>query len=338
MPYVFQTNRYFGVEMEINRVTRAVGEARARALTQPALRSALTRAGCPLGAGEGYFHSDGTTWDVKTDSSCGWEVATRKLKLDQDGHCEELRSGCDALAALRPSINDQCGLHVHVDVSDFQWNDLQRLIALWCRYEPFFYSVLPASRRANHYCSPLRMSEWRTEPTGTAFSGYLTRMLAATNAAEFRTFSQHPQRTNGLNLTHWWRTGRIEFRLHSGTVQYEKVRHWVGLLLALVARVKSAPETTTARRPATTIHQPTPEQGFNPEYVLRVLGLLPTAWNPEPTPFATSVAGWVQERAALFASATPRRGAGTVRYRGTDVPEPTPGYASLTPETAAEER
>ena len=84
------------------------------------------------------YHSDGRTWDIKTDSSCGYEVATPAISLDESGNNDVLRRVCEELRVLGPLVNNSCGYHLHIACQDYTWDDLRRLLILWTRYEPFF--------------------------------------------------------------------------------------------------------------------------------------------------------------------------------------------------------
>lgn len=330
MSYRPWTNRYVGIEMEINSVDTNGAQITEAAIRQSFRAVSLRDVSVTRAA---YYHSNGQTWDVKTDSSCGWEIASPKLMLDEHGHNEELRKACEGLRRLSPSVNVRCGLHVHVDVSDFTWADLQKLVALWCRYEPSFYELTPASRRTNHYCAPLRMSTWAPEPREFAQS-FAKRILDCNNERDLRALRGAPR--GGLNLAGWWHSGRIEFRLQGGTIQYEKIRHWCGWLLSLVGRVKAVAERG-APRIQTSIRQK-PEYGFSMEYICKVLGMTATPWNPEPHAFGLALAEWGLARRATLAARPVRGRRGTMlTHSGATVPEPVPGYASMGPTTVGQE-
>lgn len=299
MTYRPWLGRTVGIEMEMNTTTTA-----GATLSEQAIREAIAPVvGRRLGTGRGYFHSNGRTWDVKSDGSCGWEVASPALTLDDEGDNAELRGVCDALTNVRPMVNRQCGLHVHVDCRDFNWDDMRRLIALWARYEPFFFSLCPPSRRRNQYCAPVRRTEWAGQD-----SGNWSEMNAAINASTETEFARHA-RTSGrytaLNTSGWWTNGRVEFRLHSGTVNYVKIRNWTKLLCAIVARAKHpdmprVSKVTAANR----------DTAFNTYYVCKVLGLIPSRYIADVPASNAALVAWVEARRRQFDPASrPLRGA-----------------------------
>jgi hypothetical protein len=281
------TGRKFGVEMEM-RQQRTNGTPLDARDIQNALRGAVPRLN---DRAAGYYHSNGQFWDVKTDSSCGWEVATPALFVDADGECAELRGGCNALQRLQPRIDRTCGLHVHVEVTDFDWEDLQRLISLWCRYEPFFFQLTPPSRWENEYCYPICRSRW-----GTRTGPYWASALAAIRATNENTFNAAAGRLGrgALNVNHWFMSGRIEFRLGAGSVDYAKIRNWVLILLAVVQRVKR--DDLPAIGQFTTVR---PNE-FPTGYIAKVLGLVPSEQVPDVPADHVRLVSWCEARRQQF--------------------------------------
>lgn len=286
MTYTAWMGRKFGVEMEMTE----------RGLTGSRIRSALQTA---LPAGRvstrsvGYYHSDGSTWDVKTDATAGtpgadfgFEVASPALLMNEDGHNEEFKAGTNALAHMRPYITSADGVHVHIDVSDYGWDDLRKLMILWARYEPFFFSLIPPGRRNSTFCRPSRRNTWEGPD-----SQHWTNISQAVESGVQRNFERFARmhHRGAMNVAHFWRSRRVEFRLHSGTVDYEKLRHWVILLLSLAGRVKQTdmPRIERGRyvdKPLTT------------KFIAKVLGLAPTKYKPEINPKAADIVAYLERR------------------------------------------
>lgn len=287
--------RKFGAELEITE-----RKANGSALTDNAIRNAIQPFTDRLNpARTGWYKSNGRTWDMKTDSSCGWELASPAMTLDSTGHNEELGSICGALEALGAVCDTRCGTHVHFELGEYNWRDLQRLMILWVRYEPFFYSLQPANRRSKHYCTPMYRREW----DGSDSSNYRIAQ-AACRATSQTVFEREARRLGsdninrlGLNIGGFWRNQRIEVRLHSGTINYHKIRHWVMLMSALIARPKitSMPEIImmgTNRNPS----------GLSTEYICKQLGLLPSRFLPQVPQESIELAAWLEQRRQQFAN------------------------------------
>jgi hypothetical protein len=273
------TGRTFGIEMEMMK-----NDTRGNSISGLDLNRALTSA-CsePVHGTGGHYMSqrDGQAWEVKYDTTAGWEVTTPPLELDDNGHCAELRAGCDAVSSLRPKITRSCGLHVHVDCADFTWKEVQKLLALWSRYEPFFCSLIPASRHDEFYAKTHRAPTWaQAHATDNEVGGYngrwdLTkRALDATTESAFQRACHDLGRYSALRTKLWFLTGRVEFRIHSGTVNYDKIRRWVTLMVTLVGRVKASTNGGCGRL-ARKVRRLARPVGFGPKYVLNALGLGP---------------------------------------------------------------
>jgi hypothetical protein len=302
-PYRPWTYRTIGVELEFLRDGSITGTGINRALRHA--MDTVPGGGHPVqGNGSQYHHSAGGTWDVKRDGSCGWEVSTPALYLDDAGHNAELKAGVLALAAMNARVDETCGLHVWVDCSDFDAEDLRRLIALWVRYEPFFFSIQPRERWANRYCQALRQSTW----TGSTSSKWETaqRAIQAGTSSHLRTWCQELEKYCSLKTEDWWVHGRVEFRLGAGTLDYETVRCWSMLLLAVVERARNHREGWTAI-PVTVPSQRDIGYGFTYAHMFKLLGVKSDSrrLNEQTVaPEATPMRDWARTRILQHAMPT----------------------------------
>lgn len=314
MPYRPWVGRTIGIEFEIledspsgRYIGRKVKEAMAVEGVAP----------LNLDREIGWFKSDGRTWDVKTDRSCGLEIASPALTLDEQGHNEMLRRACAALNRVGAQVDNSCGLHVHVDFSGQTWRDLQRLVALWARYEPYFFELCPRYRATRHFCEPIRRSQWSDWSETNLWTTKIRSLLTQQNESTFRFAASTSFPRGSLNVQGWWQHGRVEFRLQAGSLTYGHVRRWAMLLLSLVERAIHP----TAPKPGLTINQPRPELGFSGGYVFQVLGLrragydITHRWFDEIAPEAEDLFAWAERRRKfLLDPASPNDG-----YRYTPV-------------------
>lgn len=294
--------RTFGVEMEMTHGRAGPDGRTGGTLSERMLRNALSPVVRSLNQREaGYYHSNGETWDVKTDSSCGWEIASPAFNLDERGDNNEVRAACNALTAINPLVDSSCGLHVHADCSDYEWKDLQRLIILWTRYEPFFFELMPRSRRNNLYCAPVYRSVWNER---SSLWSYVYTAISSRTERGFRDACRSLDRRLALNFGSWWRNGRIEVRLHSGTVNYAKIKHWTMLVSAVMNRPRlvQMPEI----RPMANNDQPGTR--LSTEYICKSLGLLPTRFMTEIPQESKDLAVWVHTRRLQFTPEAARPG------------------------------
>lgn len=195
-------SRRFGVEIEAYNVS------------QSTLVNALTNAGISVTA-ESYNHTTRNYWKVVTDASLNgtdtFELVSPVLE-GQPG-LEELQTVCRVLKQLNAYINRSCGLHIHFDAEQFGLTQTKNLLINYARYEAIIDSFMPNSRRAtnNTYCKSLRGQEAKIDAA--------TSIQQIANSAGTRYFK--------VNMQAYLRHKTIEFRQHSGTIEFEKIATWV---------------------------------------------------------------------------------------------------------------
>lgn len=205
----FDENRRWGVEIEF---TRANPEDVAREMRNRGVECYQ----------EGYNHVTRRHWKVVRDASCGWELVSPPLKGEEG--FRQLKIACEALKAAGAKVNRRCGLHVHHDANDFDVNTFKRLYSLYIRFEGTIDELVPQSRRANNngYCCSLRTSY------------VLNRIREARHVEDI--LNIFGSRYLKLNCQSYRRHGTVEFRQHSGTTEYKKIKNWIILTQAMVNR------------------------------------------------------------------------------------------------------
>ncbi len=200
----FLFNRTFGVEMEIihqsqNEVCQAIRNCGVE---------------CEI---EGYNHMRREHWKIVSDASVtgGFEVVSPVLK-GEDG-LNQLKKVCDALVEVGAKIKKCCGLHVHLGVDDFKskigvWKNLYKNYAT---LEKIIDSFMPPSRRNNNYCQSLRVDSWES------------KIDSARTLQDLENKITRRSRYFKLNSQSYWRHHTVEFRQHSGSVEFEKVKNWI---------------------------------------------------------------------------------------------------------------
>lgn len=211
----FNEERTFGIEIEFTTASR---ETVARLMKQKGLLAEV----------EGYNHFTRRHWKLITDSSCGYELVSPILK-GRDG-LNQLKLATEASAEAGAKVNRRCGLHIHHDINDLDAKQVANIYALCIKLEKTIDSFLPKSRRAdnNEYCRSLfRHSNQQR----------VLDQLKTVNTMEdindiFRT------RYLKLNFQSYVKYGTIEFRQHSGTIDFEKMYNWILLTQRIVERAK----------------------------------------------------------------------------------------------------
>jgi hypothetical protein len=178
---------------------------------------------------------------VSNDNSLnddGKEFITPKLSGKKGAKL--LKDTCKLLIDNGFFVNSTTGLHMHVDASDFKddIHSLKNLFLFYMIFEPVIYSFLPYSRRSNTYCMPLEQFYNQKEIENCSEVEELEKIWYREQdyeQKESRKKNKYDQsRYAGVNFHSLFKDGHIEFRHHSGTLDYEKMNMWKELHLAII--------------------------------------------------------------------------------------------------------
>lgn len=202
-------SRKFGVEIE------------AYGMEKNQLASKIRNAGVECHV-EGYNHSTRPHWKIVTDSSLNGDNSFEIVSPILEGLAgiEQLQKVCEVLEAANIKINKSCGLHIHFDASTFELQQIKNILLNYSAFENEIDSFMPQSRRANNntFCKSLL--------------GFETRVERASNMSQL--INVFSSRYFKVNLQSFSRHNTIEFRQHSGTVEYKKISNWIMFLHNLV--------------------------------------------------------------------------------------------------------
>jgi len=154
-------------------------------------------------------------WERKWEH-CGYEYVSPLLSGD-DG-LNQIRG---LYEAIRPRVNSYCGLHVHIDVRDFNDDEKMELVKRLRADKHLFTEKVDPSRLTNGFCD----GDLPVVRDGESFYAYTRRL--------------HGDRYVWVNLLAVYKHGSIEFRLHEATEDSEKVCQWVEFLTTYVENVKT---------------------------------------------------------------------------------------------------
>lgn len=201
---------------------------------------------------------------VHYDGSCGREAVTPPLAGDRIKEC--LTDLHKAFKRDRARMNRDCSVHVHIDASDFDWNELYRLLWVYSHLEDLLFKKAGDKRRRSHWCRPCGKkyrraltNRFNQENTTSLSVNNLDNLLeknkvlnVAYNASNgFNRWEYARRKDEGryqaLNLCPWLyakRTGTnkqtIEFRLHENTSSLTRVVNWTHLLVRIVDWARKA--------------------------------------------------------------------------------------------------
>ena len=213
------TARSFGVEMEVEHSSYdgVIREFQARNLAI---------------SFRGYTHETTRYWKIVTDGSVrgGFEVVSPVLRGERG--MRELKVACEALQAAGAKINKTCGLHVHHGVSDLAKDEIVRVAKSYSAMQTSIDEIMPSSRKtatSNHYCQPLSRHDFELMDRVTTLSDFVSY-----GGSRYRT----------VNLCSFPRIGTIEFRQHSGSVEFAKISAWIRFGQALIEAIKRGERPT----------------------------------------------------------------------------------------------
>ena len=190
-------------------------------------------------------------WHIKYDSTCGslesghnfgWEVASYI-----GSGLSDLTSMSDALHFLGEcgvKVNRNCGLHVHVQVADFNPSLMGLLLARWLKIEPLLFHSCPYYRRKSSHCRKLRSkvsikrleSFYRSEDPEM-----FEKLWAVFSPTDFSTHNNYQKKVSlntigfaiGLQKPHHSRI-TVELRLPEASLNRADIKNWVILILNFV--------------------------------------------------------------------------------------------------------
>jgi predicted DNA-binding WGR domain protein len=221
------TGRKFGVEIETN-----------TNLSKIELSRLLKARNLKVRTTNSYIQSNGDKWDIKNDSSCGYEIASPILSGAQGVF--DLKLAADK---IKDALNDShmpdsdCGIHITVDISDFTSTDIKRLIIGFLKAQHHFYKMCNTNRQNNTYCKKYDISK-------------LNNCIRARTVSEIKRILGC-SKYKGLNLSKLDKKV-VEFRMFQSELGARKITNWVRTCVGFVEGIKCSNITFTTNSKFTT--------------------------------------------------------------------------------------
>ena len=150
----------------------------------------------------------------------------------KNGGFEKVKKFTEVLSESA-TVNTSCGFHLHLFIPQGMRNiqSIKKLFFAYQKAEGFFFSLVPESRRHNSYCHTLRGIVGNETILGISSKKQLLRHFYGRGITEkgvknTSKYSSGADRYNWVNFDSIFRTGTIEIRLHSGTVDHHKIEMW----------------------------------------------------------------------------------------------------------------
>lgn len=209
----------FGVELE--GLVRDKEALKAK-LNEYGIRSYLTGYSHELRNKQWQLGDDGSVRRNITDEEAARyqsiEITSPKI-FGNDGF-KEIETVCKAWNEVGSMVNNSCGFHVHISAYNYTKEDLRRLLLVWAKIENIVFYLVSPSRRNNRFAKLLRKD--------SEFSSWVLSSEIARH-----------DRYKAVNLNPYNLYNTVEFRIHQGTTNPEKVIFWVVFCLKLMEKVKA---------------------------------------------------------------------------------------------------
>tara|TARA_R110002012_G_scaffold154601_1_gene315374 strand:- start:4310 stop:5806 length:1497 start_codon:yes stop_codon:yes gene_type:complete len=156
---------------------------------------------------------------------------------------ENIEGMCSYLTDQGAKVDRKCGVHVHVGGAEFNRRFSIMVLKLCLAIENDIYKLLPDSRQGNSYCKKLpkdlveRMNFHNYKDTlGNIIQNSII-------SREYNKKKNHPgghynsQRYYWVNITNYSTTtgtNTIEFRPHSGSLDFKKIYNWLLICMSIV--------------------------------------------------------------------------------------------------------
>lgn len=166
-------------------------------------------------------------WNVERDGSLkapGYEYVSKPLPIDEVStalkHLWETFTANKA--RLKPS--DQCGVHIHLNMQTWTFDQTMTFICLYLVMEDLFVRWCGEDREGNLFCLRGKDAEYIYEV-----------LLAAQRAGTFRGLQGMggDMRYSSINLNSLRKFGTLEFRALRTPKDYKIIEQWVKMLLQL---------------------------------------------------------------------------------------------------------
>lgn len=212
---VYVINRKFGIELEMYNVNVCDLEIQMR------------NEGIEF-QNESYNHTTRRHWKAVHDGSISGSNAIEVVSpiLQGENGMQQVKSVCKALNSVNAKVNKSCGFHVHFSAADFTIEQWRNLFINYALFEEHIDKMMPVSRRNsnNRFCQSKKAEVLAN----------IERINAATGLIDITNAIRQNTRYVKLNVESFYRHGTVEFRQHSGTVDFSKISAWLEILNSLI--------------------------------------------------------------------------------------------------------
>ena len=237
--YKFNFRRCFGIELEFGSEDVTKDELQVL-ISENSYKSVMVSA-------HGTSKNN-NYWHVKNDSSCGKRGAGHDMGLEiasfKACSYRDLQHVANITKLVKQhgcKVNKNCGFHVHVDVADYNDNDMGRIIAMWYKIEHIFMNSVPKRRNTSAYCKMWHNTMPKDIDKCKNYDDIFHLCAPLCSPATITT-----DRRYNLNVVNYITGNRsrkpsrktVEFRFPEGTLSCDVVKYWARIFINFVHSLK----------------------------------------------------------------------------------------------------
>ena len=194
----------------------------------------------------------GRTWMIVADASLTNVPANLRAEVVSPVlNYEDIQVLQDVVRAIRrigATVDEKCGIHIHVDATAFDGKTLGNLAKIVHKQEPLILTALGVSES--------RLSNY-TKPVSPELIAKIERSRPKTreqmNRIWYGYHNHNPQhydqtRYHGVNLHNVWYRGTVEFRWFQATLHAGRVKAAVQFVLAIAAKALNSRGASSRKR------------------------------------------------------------------------------------------
>lgn len=242
-------NQKFGVEIEMTGITRE----EASLVIAEYFRTESYYIGTYYKT-YGAKDTKGRVWKATYDSSITAQkkVQGRIQAADDTYKCEivtpiltyddipDLQEIIRQLRQRKALVNEQCGIHIHVDGFNHTPQSLRRLVNFITARQDLIYEALNIGDRQDHWCKKINSELLLQMKSSKNLSKeHLEEIWYSPSNDGYDLGVSHnhynPTRYHGVNLHSYFSKGTIEFRLFNSTLHAGKIKAYIQFCLAMSA-------------------------------------------------------------------------------------------------------
>ena len=180
--------------------------------------------------GDGGWYEDSVkklNFQVKTDGSLrGNAFEFISLPMRSDQALGALDAFFTATQFNEDNYSDRCSVHVHVNCTDMEFEQISSLALLYTTMEEILFEFVGHNRDSNIYCIPWNQCRAHLN---------LVQNFLSDGGSVLRRWSKY----TALNLLPLSTLGTVEFRQMHGTADMKKLTTWINIIGAMFAYAKT---------------------------------------------------------------------------------------------------